>query len=95
MIHNTLWKEALKHTNIIRPRIRALSSIEDTKLPYIFLAQSAVNPHTCVVRQGNVIVKKPTILLPPNLPQLKGFELQEKPYLREFLLVRQSLFLLF
>ena len=68
------WEKALKHTEIVRPRVQPLAVTEATHLPYIFLAESAVNSGDTVVRKGNVKVEKPSIILPPDLPQLQGFE---------------------
>ena len=49
-----------------------------TQLPYIFLAESAVNRGDTVVRKGEVTVEKPAIILPSNLPHFEGFEEDEK-----------------
>ena len=68
------WQKALKQTEIIRPRIEPLSRVAATELPYIFLAESAVNHGDTVVRKGEVTVEKPAIILPSNLPRFEGFE---------------------
>jgi hypothetical protein len=68
------WEKALKHTEIVRPRVQPLSVTASTQLPYIFLAESAVNAGDTVVRKGEVEVEKPALLLPSDLPQLQGFE---------------------
>ena len=68
------WEKALKHTEIVRPRVQPLDVREATSLPYIFLAESAVNHGDTVVRKGDVRVEKPSIILPSDLPQLQGFE---------------------
>ena len=91
-IHES-WEKALKLTEIIRPRIQPLSTFEATQLPYIFLAQSSVNHGDTVVRKGEVTVDKPSIILPPYMPQFEGFEFEKKfqgveDYLTTFLLVR-------
>ena len=72
------WQKALKQTEILRPRIEPLSRIAATELPYIFLAESAVNHGDTVVRKGEVTVEKPAIILPSNLPHFEGFEEDEK-----------------
>ena len=82
------WQKALKYTEVIRPRIKPLSSYETTKLPYVFLTESVVNKDTTVVRTGQVMVEKPSIILPPNMPQLNGFEEADNGSCVDFLLVR-------
>lgn len=71
------WDKALKNTEIIRSRVKPLSSTDSTQLPYIFLAESAVNRGDTVVRKGEVTVEKPAIILPSHLPQFDGFQNEE------------------
>ena len=87
------WEKALKYTEIIRPRIQHLLVDRPTHLPYIFLAESTVNVGDTVVRKGEVVVEKPSIILPPHHPQLEGFESEhganfDQNSLTTFLLVR-------
>ncbi|MFH1868098.1 MAG: hypothetical protein ABH843_03915 [Candidatus Omnitrophota bacterium] len=87
------WEKALKSTEIVRSRVHPLLTFETTKLPYIFLAESAVNTGDSVVRKGSVFVEKPSIVLPDNSPQLEGFDFNSEFDLSEamvinFLLVR-------
>lgn len=91
-IHES-WEKALRSTEIIRPRVQPLQTFESTQIPYVFLAESIVNPGDTVVRKGEVTVDKPTIILPPDLPQFEGFEFDQKfsgveDYLTTFLMVR-------
>ncbi|OED37653.1 hypothetical protein AB834_01475 [PVC group bacterium (ex Bugula neritina AB1)] len=89
MQDDNLWKKALEQTEIIRPRIAPLSMNSITQLPYIFLASSSIHPNTTIVRKGHIDVEKPSIILPPSLPQFEGFELysiQQKTI--DFLLIR-------
>lgn len=91
-IHDS-WDKALKGTEIVRPRVQPLQTFEATHIPYVFLAESAVNHGDTVVRRGEVAVDKPSIILPPHLPQFEGFEFEKKfsgveDYLTTFLLVR-------
>jgi hypothetical protein len=91
-VHDS-WEKALKSTEIIRPRVQPLQTFEATQIPYVFLAESVVNHGDTVVRKGEVTVEKPSIILPPDLPQFEGFEFDEKfsgveDYLTTFLLVR-------
>ena len=87
------WENALKNTEIVRSRVQALLTFADTRVPYILLSESTVNMGDTVVRKGEVLVQKPSIVLPPNLPQFQGFEFEkETDFNREaitnFLLVR-------
>jgi hypothetical protein len=72
------WEKALKHTEIVRPRVHPLSALGATELPYIFLAASAIHTSDTVVRKGQVIVEKPSLILPSDQPQLKGFESEDQ-----------------
>jgi hypothetical protein len=51
------WEKALKTTQIIRARAQSLETYSATQLPYIFLAESAVNSGDTVVRRGEVMVE--------------------------------------
>ncbi len=87
------WEKALKKTDIVRPRVQPLHSYESTRIPYVFLAASSVNSGDTVVRKGEVIVEKPSIILPFNLPQFEGFEFEgesdfKQDFLNTFFLVR-------
>ncbi len=87
------WEKALKYTEIIRPRVKPLDTFKTTHLPYVFLAESSVNEGDCVVRKGEVLVEKPSIILPPDLPQLEGFDFkdvsrQQQDMIINFFLVR-------
>lgn len=87
------WEKALKHTEIVRPRVQPLQTFETTQIPYVFLAESSINRGDTVVRKGEVSVEKPSIILPPYLPQFEGFEFEKKfsgvdDYLTTFLFVR-------
>lgn len=72
-----VWEKALKYTEIIRPRVEPLHTFKTTHLPYVFLAESSVNEGDCVVRKGEVLVEKPSIILPPDSPQLEGFDFKD------------------
>ena len=87
------WSKALKQTEIIRFRLQPLHTFEATHLPYVFLAESSVNLGDTVVRKGEVMVDKPSIVLPSDLPQLEGFDFEQESKLNQdllttFLLVR-------
>lgn len=71
------WDKAVKETRISKVRLRTLLAFENTELPYISLAKSAVNIGDTVVRKGKVMAHKPTIILPGNFPQFEGFDFDE------------------
>jgi len=73
-----VWSKALKHTEIIRSRIQALMTISITRVPYILLSESSINVGDTVVRKGEILVEKPSLIVPPNNPQFEGFEFDEK-----------------
>ncbi len=72
------WEKALKHTEIVRPRIQPLSIDAATQMPYVFLAESAIHTGDTVVRRGEVTVEKPSLILPSDQPQLEGFEAEDQ-----------------
>jgi hypothetical protein len=72
------WEKALKKTEIIRSRIQPLLTFEATRLPYIFLSESSVNIGDSVVRKGEIMVEKPSIVLPEHMPHFDGFEFDEE-----------------
>ena len=87
------WEKAVKKTEIVRPRVTPLHTHAVTHLPYISLSESAVNSGDTVVRRGEVMVEKPSIVLPYNLPQFEGFDFENQMHVNEdlfksFLLVR-------
>jgi hypothetical protein len=87
------WSKALKETEIVRARVSALQTFQVTDVPYILLCESTVNQGDTVVRRGEVLVDKPSLILPPNLPQLEGFGFKnDQPFdeqaMINFLLIR-------
>lgn len=68
------WERALRETEIIRARVMALQTFGETHVPYILLSPSAINLGDTVVRQGEVLVNKPSLILPPHAPQFEGFD---------------------
>ena len=71
------WEKALKETEIVRTRLKPLGTFEDTELPYIFLSKSIVDSSDTAVRKGKVIVSKPSIIPPHQIPQLFGFDFEK------------------
>ena len=87
------WDNALRNTKVVRPRIKSLLTFSDTKIPYVLLSKSSVNLGDTVVRKGDVVIGKPSIILPPNIPQLSGFDFEDRTNFEEnmltsFLMVR-------
>src|SRR4029079_4407708 len=72
------WSEAFKQTEIIRNRVQALGTMADTDVSYVLLSESAINNADTVVRKGTVVVKRPSLILPPNNPQFLGFEFEKE-----------------
>lgn len=72
-----LWEKAKERTEVIRGRVRPLSTFRNTRVPYLFLAESVVNEGCTVVRKGRVTVEQPMILLPEDMPQFEGFDFDE------------------
>ena len=88
-----MWGKALKNTEIIRTRVRSLSMIGDTSVPYLLLSESSINIGDTIVRKGEVLVQRPSLFIPPNNPQFEGFEFDEEDVLDQnslinFLIVR-------
>lgn len=87
------WEKALRKTEIVRARVLPLETFTQTRLPYIALAEAEVNRGDTVVRKGEVLVEKPSLILPHNLPQFEGFDFEKEMHVDEkslmsFLLVR-------
>lgn len=87
------WERALKDTEIVRSRVKALLTFNATDLSYILLSKSAVNLGDAVVRKGKVMVEKPSLIIPTGLPQFEGFNFEKELHLNEntvtnFFLVR-------
>lgn len=69
-----VWQKALDNTEITRPRVRPLSSSENTEIDYIFLARCQAEAGHTLVKTGKVLVERPSIVLAHNLPQFYGFD---------------------
>ena len=73
-----LWDKAQRKTEVIRARVKGLSTFESTRVPYVFLAESTLNEGNTVIRKGRVFIERPMILLPEDMPQFEGFDLEEE-----------------
>lgn len=88
-----LWDKARKRTEIVRMRLQDLSTFDATSVPYVFLAESSLNPGDTVVRKGQVLIERPAIILPGFSPQFEGFAFESDLHVSDdavatFLLVR-------
>ncbi len=88
-----LWEKARKETEIIRMRLQDLATFEATAVPYVFLAESALNQGDTVVRRGQVLIQRPSIMLPNFSPQFEGFDFDRELHVSDntvatFLLMR-------
>lgn len=88
-----LWNEAVKKTEIIRPRVLPLQTYDATRLPYICLSESSINSGDTAVRRGEVVVERPALVMPMGTPQFEGFEFEDQMHINEelfksFLLMR-------
>jgi hypothetical protein len=45
----------------------------------MFLSPSLINDGDTVVRKGEVVVQRPSLILPPNIPRFEGFEFEQEP----------------
>src|ERR1700735_183777 len=93
MDSTSAWEKALRETNIIRSRIIGLQTFSETHVPYILISPSLINVGDTVVRTGDVLVHRPSLILPPNIPQLEGFNFEDEGSFKEdaminFLMVR-------
>jgi hypothetical protein len=87
------WSRALKETEVVRSRVSALQTFQATQVPYILLSESSINLGDTVVRRGEVTVDRPSLILPPNIPQFEGFEFDagqsyDEQSMINFLLIR-------
>lgn len=90
---HSAWEKALRETNIIRSRITSLQTFSETHVPYTLLSPSMINEGDTVVRTGEVLVHRPSLILPPHIPQLEGFDFEDEDSFKEdsvinFLMVR-------
>jgi hypothetical protein len=74
---NDAFNAAIETTKVIKKRQSSLFTFGITKLPYYFIAQSEIDPHDTVTREGKVNVEKPQIYIPGYNPQFQGFEFED------------------
>ena len=69
------WARASEQTRLHRTRKHDLYTFGATRLPYIFLAESAINTGDTVIRRGEISTDKPAIILGHgDAPQFEGFQ---------------------
>ena len=69
----TKFKYALEHSVIHRARKSDLYTFGTTKLPYAFIAESAINKGDTIIRNGEISTEKPQLILGDHLPSFTGF----------------------
>ena len=79
-------ENALRHTTILRPPKRSLSTFGTTNLYYYLVTEPAYSEITgdvneTVVREGRVIAERPRIVTPYYLSRLEGFGVEARKYL--------------
>ncbi len=73
----SLWKKAVKETEIHRQRLQYLATFQPTRISYILLSKSDISPEDTVVRRGTIDVMQPVIIVPPDYPIFEGFNFKE------------------
>lgn len=76
MDHAEMFRASQATTVIVKRRRHSLFTFGVTRLPYIFVAKSEIDPHDTIVREGRVVVEKPHILIPGYNPRFEGFEME-------------------
>ncbi len=72
-----MWEKAKEKTEVVRGRVKALATFKRTDVHYVFLAESVVNEGHTIIRKGKIIVEKPMIFLPEDMPQFEGFDFEK------------------
>jgi len=85
-INDERIKEAVSHTEILRPPKRHLATFGTTNIYYYLLTEPAYSElvkgsSETVIREGKVIAERPRIVTPYYLSQLEGFSPDAKRYL--------------
>jgi hypothetical protein len=85
-INDERIRDAVRHTEILRPPKRSLATFGTTNIYYYLVTEPAyaelVEAATeTVVREGRVIAERPRIVTPYYLSRLEGFSSEAKKYL--------------
>ena len=78
-------REAIRHTEILRPPKRSLATFGTTNIYYYLVTEPAYaelvkSATETVIREGRVIAERPKIVTPYYLSQLEGFSSDAKRY---------------
>jgi hypothetical protein len=78
-------REAVKHTEILRPPKRSLATFGTTNIYYYLVTEPAYSELVksaaeTVIREGRVIAERPKIVTPYYLSRLEGFSSEAKKY---------------
>jgi len=78
-------REAVKHTEILRPPKRSLATFGTTNVYYYLVTEPAYSDLVksaaeTVIREGRVIAERPKIVTPYYLSRLEGFSSEAKKY---------------
>ncbi len=79
-------REAVRHTEILRPPKRSLATFGTTNVYYYLVTEPVYselvkNTVETVIREGRVIAERPKIVTPYYLSHLEGFSSEAKKYL--------------
>ena len=79
-------REAVKHTEILRPPKRSLATFGTTNVYYYLVTEPAYSELVksvaeTVIREGRVIAERPKIVTPYYLSHLEGFSSEARKYL--------------
>ncbi len=79
-------REAVKHTETLRPPKQSLATFGTTNIYYYLVTEPAYqelveNAAETVIREGRVIAERPRVVTPYYLSQLQGFSTEARRYL--------------
>lgn len=86
-------REAVRHTEILRPPRQSLATFGTTNVHYYMVTEPTYSElekevHETVLRQGRVIAEKPKIVTPYYLSRLEGFSSDARKYLESLIETR-------
>ncbi|MGD9116303.1 MAG: hypothetical protein PVJ61_03885 [Dehalococcoidia bacterium] len=78
-------KEAVEHTEILRPPKRNLATFGTTNIYYYLVTEPAQPDDETVIREGRVIAERPKIVTPFYLSHLEGFSPEARHYMENLI----------
>jgi hypothetical protein len=89
-INDERIKEAVEHTEILRPPRRSLATFGTTNVYYYLVTEPSYtelveSATETVIREGRVIAERPKIVTPLYLSHLEGFSPEAKSYLESLI----------